>query len=433
MMDPGAESARVLGTVASRFARFLVGAAISIVISRALLPEGRGQYAVILGVGTIALSLGHLSLEQAHVFLWPEKNHRKTLIANALVLGLPLGGVSAITAGLIVVALGNDSFPIASYGLLVVGLAAVPLSTIVLYGNHFLILERRTSRVNTVATLSAVVSLAAVAVLALTERLSVSAVVWVATLTSVGQLILTVSALDVQVRAVDVKLALRVLTLGLRYHLGLAALVLLLKIDIMLLNARVSSAQVGLYSLAVTLAELTFMLTDSISQVVLPRQIDEELGSAAVFTAKVVRTNVLVGAVFTGAILIASPVVVPSLYGQSFAGAIAPLVALSPGVLALSTIRPISGFLVKLNKPLILSSVTVGATILNVVLNVVLIPPLGIVGAGIASTVSYILLAAFHIGWLIRAGAVTADQLRPRWQDVSEPLSVGLRRILHRR
>jgi O-antigen/teichoic acid export membrane protein len=200
----------------------------------------------------------------------------------------------------------------------------------------------------------------------------------------------------------------------------------------MLLNSRVSSAQVGLYSLAVALAELTFLLTDSISQVVLPRQIDEELGNAALFTARVVRTNALVGAMFIGAILIGSPVIVPGLYGQSFSGAIAPLVALSPGVLALGAIRPIIGFLVKLDKPLILSSITVGAMILNVVLNLVLIPPLGIVGAGLASAVSYMLLAAFHIAWLIRAGGITGDQLRPRWEDVSAPLALGLRRIFRR-
>jgi len=431
-MDPGAESARVLGTVASRFARFVVGAATSIVISRALLPEGRGQYAVILGVVTISLSLGHLSLEQAHVFLWNKVNHRTTLIANAFVLGLPLGGVSAIAAGLIVVSLGRDTFPIASYSLLVVGLAAVPLSTIVLYGNHFLILERRTSRVNSVSVTAAIVSLAVFGVLALAGQLSVSAVVWVATLSSLGQLILIVSALDVRVRAIDLRLASRALTLGLRYHLGLAAFILLLKVDILLLNTKVSSFQVGLYSLAVTLAELTFLLTDSVSQVVLPRQIDEELEKAAIFTARVVRTSLLVGAMFIGAILVGSPVVIPTLYGQSFAGAIAPLIALAPGVLALSTIRPVSGFLVKLDQPLILSSANIGATVLNVILNLALIPPFGILGAALASSISYMLLAAFHIGWLIHAGAVTAGQLRPRWQDVTGPLAQGLRRVFRR-
>ena len=83
----------------------------------------------------------------------------------------------------------------------------------------------------------------------------------------------------------DLPLARRTIGLGLRYHAGTAAYYLLLRADVFILNAlEPTTTAVGLYSLAVTLAELTKLLTESIVQVMMPAQVEAGHARAAAVT-----------------------------------------------------------------------------------------------------------------------------------------------------
>jgi O-antigen/teichoic acid export membrane protein len=95
-------------------------------------------------------------------------------------------------------------------------------------------------------------------------------------------------------------------------------------------------------------------------------------------------------------------------------------------VVALATMRPVGASLIRLDRPLVITSASLVAVGCNVGLNLALIPRFGIVGAGIASSVAYGLLVSFYVTWLSRAVGLSARELLPRVADVRDPLAALL-------
>jgi O-antigen/teichoic acid export membrane protein len=205
---------------------------------------------------------------------------------------------------------------------------------------------------------------------------------------------------------------------GFRYHLGMAALFLLWRIDTFLLNAQASRHEVGLYVVAVTTAEALYLVTDSVAQVSLPRQLEGTLAEAAAFTARITRLNTLVATAAGLGIVALGPVLVPLVFGGDYGGSVGPLLALVPGVVALGLIRPITPILVRLNRPLRVSLFCSLALLLNVALNFALIPVAGAVGAATASSVAYAALAVAYVRWLISATSLELSELWPTRSDI---------------
>jgi O-antigen/teichoic acid export membrane protein len=423
----GGASWKVLGTASSRLVILIVGGLTSVVISRALRPEGRGSYYVVVTVATTAMTLGHLSIEQAQTYLWARGADRRALAGNAVALGTGNGLIAAAVAWGAVQLAGQARLPVAGGWVLPVALVGVPTGIAVLYTGQLLLLADRIGRYNTGKLVSAVMQCGLLLGLVAADRLTVGAVVacWVIGLA----LPLVFYVPEVRPRAVSMPLAREALRVGARYHAGMAALFLLWRVDVFLLNAQVSKAQIGLYSLAVTLAEMTYQLTDSVALSVLPRQVELAMDESARFTARVVRTNFVLSALAIVVLVVVSPVVIPLVFGTAYRGAVRPLMLLAPGIVALTASRTIQPYLVRLNRPWLASGLTVGALVVNVVLNLVLIPDFGIKGASLASTLAYAGLGLSGIVWLVRSSVIGWADLVPRAQDFREPLATLSRRL----
>ena len=65
----------------------------------------------------------------------------------------------------------------------------------------------------------------------------------------------------------------------------------------------------------------------------------------------------------------------------------------------------------------------VGRLALNSLINLLLIPHVGIAGAAIASSLAYVALAVAFIVWLLRVSAVPPREMIPRPADVWVPLA----------
>jgi len=92
-------------------------------------------------------------------------------------------------------------------------------------------------------------------------------------------------------------------------------------------------------------------------------------------------------------------------FGQGFTASERPLEILLPGVLCFSIARVIWPVVQAGGHLRGLLAIITGALATNIVLNVLLIPRFGIVGAAIATSISYGLMAALHV-WLARRRAV---------------------------
>lgn len=429
-MSPSGRStgAKLIGTASARAGSLGLTAIATTLVMRELGPAEGGTYYVIITIATTAVAIGHLSVTHAYVYLWDRGHDRHSLGANAVGLGLLSGSIAALAAWLLVQLLGPRNVPIGDrYTLLAGALIAVPAGIVLLYLSALLALDDRIGRVNTVTSVGTLVPFGVIVALYATGSLTLGTAVVVWVLFSVLPALGLTATLGARPSHLSRSLAVEALKVGCQYHIATISLFLLLRVDIFILNAQVPRSEVGLYALAVALVELTFVFTDSLAQVILPRQVGASIKEASAYTAQVMRTSLVVSTLLIAGIVISGPILVPLLFGEDFQASVGPVYSLAPGVVAFATIRTVGGVLVRLNRPLIISGATVGAMAINIVLNILLIPHLGILGAGIASSTAYLLLALFYTVWLISVGSLAPRDFIPKLSDLTSPV-IALRR-----
>jgi len=88
-------------------------------------------------------------------------------------------------------------------------------------------------------------------------------------------------------------------------------------------------------------------------------------------------------------VALVAPVLVPAMFGSEFAAASWVLRLLLPGVLILTLGKVIAPYVCNRGRPAVATYISLGALGLTVLLNLLLIPLLGIAGSAIASSISY--------------------------------------------
>ena len=145
--------------------------------------------------------------------------------------------------------------------------------------------------------------------------------------------------------------------------------------------------------MGVSLAELTFFVPDAVSTVFFPRVAGMERESADEQVARVTRFTVLITLIATVG-LIPAAVVAVNLVLPEFTESLPAFLVLLPGIICLTVAKVLASYVGGLGIPLRVAVASGTALVVNIVANLLLIPPLGIIGAAVASTVSYSLNAA---------------------------------------
>jgi O-antigen/teichoic acid export membrane protein len=348
-----------------------------------------------------------------------DARNRRAVTANSVGLGPAAGILAATAAAVIVVELGPGIVPLPGPGLLAIALLAVPAGTTVIYVMNVVTLRSQMNAVNRSYLAGALVQCLPLITLGLSGTLSVGWVVIIWAMSMGLPLTLLLPALRGSGAVPDLLLARRTVGLGLRYHAGTAASYLLLRVDIFILNAlEPTTAAVGLYSLAVTLAELTKLLTDSIVPVMMPEQVEASAGQAAAVTAATVRMSTLFSCASIALMGLIAPALIPLAYGPAFRGAGPALIALAPGLLALGATNPVRTYLFRLSRPGPMSVMFIAVMAVNVSLNFALIPGFGIIGASLASSVAYTMLAGAQTAWFVKAAGVRPGDLIPGLAEI---------------
>jgi len=188
------------------------------------------------------------------------------------------------------------------------------------------------------------------------------------------------------------------------------------RIDQVILAYMVPIDQLGLYIVTVGLAERLRVLPESISTAFLPR-LANELSVRQPQVPRVFRCAMIVSA---GSMLLAGILAVPVilvLYGWEYSGTIIPFFLLLPGSAVLGCASVLASDLAAREKPkynMWVCYITLGT---NIVLNLLLIPLMGIAGAAVASSLSY---GVEGVLWLIfyrRESGTSFWEMIPRWQD----------------
>lgn len=416
MADRGSQ---FLGLLGARTGSLILGAFASVVVARSLAPDDRGTYYMAVTVASTATVLGHLSVEQAQTALWADRQGRASLQANSLPLGLLVGTGAGLLA-IVAVSCLRGAANLPDLWLLITACVGVPLGVGVLYGSNIALLTGRAGLSATATLLGAVVQCGALVALGLTGRLTVSSVVVIWVLSLAVPLLTLVVGGGFPVRRPDFKTARLTCAKGLKLHAGTAASYALLRSDLFLLNALNGPHAVGIYSLAVTLAEWSKLVIDTVSQTYLSRQFADSQQLAAAVTARITRTMVLLvlGSAVT-TVVVTSALVAP-VYGRAYADVAGIVALLVPGVVVLAGSRPAAAFLLRCRPARFTVVPSLLALLVNIALNVLLIPLWGAAGCAVASTLAYLCLAAVQLTLFVRVSGTPWRRLLPGASDLAD-------------
>ncbi len=388
-----AQGGRLLGLRATQYGLAFVS---GIIIARSLGPAGRALYALPLNLSGMVLVSVHLSVELAVArFVARKEATFHELSRVGVTAGLVLGSVGCAASIAIGLAVRDEVLGGASATVILLAAATIPPSILGQVTAALLLRRGVLQRYGLVQAAQGLLQLALLIAIAAGPGLTAEATLAV----NLVVISAATAALMVFLRAElgagallpsrDVALLGRVVRAGLVLHASSLALYLNLRLDLLIVGAVLDERRAGIYSLAVTLAELGAVATTTISLAALRDQTELSERDAAsytlLFTQRTLRWAVLYAAVAAAG---SYPFILLA-YGSEWTDAVVPFCLLSMAVVALSLEAPARGLLLRIGRPWTVSAAAICALAVNVAVNIALLKPLGLVGAAIASIASY--------------------------------------------
>jgi len=203
------------------------------------------------------------------------------------------------------------------------------------------------------------------------------------------------------------------------------------KLDVFVVGFFAGTASVGRYTLAVSLGQLLWLMSNSVATVLLPKiAASTDDGVSIRHTARVTRLSLWATAVCAAALALLATQAIPLFYGEAFRPSVMALLWLLPGIVLFSIANVLAAYIAGIGKPRLNLLVSGVSLIVTITLDLLLIPRLNIVGAAIASTVSYSLSALLLIIFFRReTGASLREILLPTSEDVRMLLSLARFRV----
>jgi O-antigen/teichoic acid export membrane protein len=171
------------------------------------------------------------------------------------------------------------------------------------------------------------------------------------------------------------------------------------RVDVLMLNGRVTDAAIGVYSVGVLLAERIWMIPDAMKGVMVSHIAK---GKDANETANVIRIcNTVCLVIILGIVALGKPFI-DIAFGAEYNGAYQVTLILLAGVFSMIYYKLIASYNIAMGKQIVSFVLLSVGVVCNVIANLILIPMLGIYGAGIASVISYAICSMLFIVYFCR-------------------------------
>lgn len=390
----GARLARALSWSAlSSAVVLLINVATGILLARELGPELRGALAAAMVWPVLVGGLGVLGLMEALSYHTARSEIRHgELVGSALALAMV---VSAAATGVAAVAisLALDNQGSATVHMAYIYLAYIPINIFTLVLSGYVNGRQRFDWFQVLRIVVIAGSAIGLAVLALTAQLDVRSAVLVYLGAS---LVTTALAVSMVVRLLDEGLSVTrstassLFAFGRRSFASTAAWRSNERIDQPIIAALLPPAQLGLYVVAVTLSSLAGLVGASVVYIGLPAMAALTDAHARLRLARtLVSVTLLASALLSLIIFVAAPLLLDVLFGSQFASVLLVARILVIASVVLSVNRAMECVLTGLGRPFAAAKAELLALPVTAAGLVLLLPTLGIVGAGWASLAAY--------------------------------------------
>lgn len=415
-----------IGTMAvfgTRTLGLFLAAGTTFLLAHTLGPKDLGGYYLLVLIPSSMLALVSFGLPAAITYASGRGDDLNRLRTAALALGLGLPLVVVLVLVPVGPLLGATVLAAAPISLLPIALIAVPGIFVLAFSNSIILGRQRLRRYNSLLLgQSAALFIGQVVVVGIANGGLVGALWTYVAVTSTMALLAAISVVRLAPFQVhwDASVARGLLSFGVRLQPASLAGFFSYRADVFLISFFLRDpAALGVYSLAVSIAELCFYIPDAVSTVLFPRVAASDRASAATYVPIVARVTLLLTAVAAAALAIGVAVVFPIVL-PAFSASLAPAVILLPGIVGLSASKVLSGYLSGIGRPGPISAIATASLLVNLIANLLLIPMIGINGAAAASLVSYALNGvAMVIISSRQAGAPIRDMVIVRTTDLA--------------
>jgi O-antigen/teichoic acid export membrane protein len=393
---------RLGGDIAQTVLRYVValvlGLGLTILLARILGPDGNGKYSVAVLLPSILSTLLNLGIGPANVFF---VGRHEVSVAEAYRSNLRLWGglglLGVLVGGGVIHFRAEAWFPGLDPLLLWLVLPAFPLSLLQGFCASLLQGKQDFGRYNLTLLATPAATLALVAVLVWGLDLGVVGALSAYLGGNLYGLGYTRYVLQPYLRKKPVdgtqEYDRQSVSYGWKAHLGNIMAFFNYRADLFLVNFFLVPAAAGIYVIAIQIAERLWILSRSVSTVLLPRlsELHEEEDLRKRLTPRVARW---VGVLSLIAALVLAPIaswLIELVFGAEYQNAAGALRWLLPGVVVGAIGRVLANDIAARGRPELNMYTSAGVLVVNVGANVLLIPPLGIDGAAIATSISYLL------------------------------------------
>jgi O-antigen/teichoic acid export membrane protein len=431
----------IAGIFGTRAAWSFLGLLAGVILARKLGPHDRGILSLVLLLPETAVTFVKLGITQANVyFINREKRTSVEVASNSTALALVLG--TTVAGGMWLFR--DDLFSSVLRGVptwaLVLALVRVPL--ILLDGYLYGVLQAvgRFDIYNNRLLVTEVLRLVLIAgcLLLLDMGLFAAVIIHTAiTVFNISWLVLSMRRTIPFTWSVDPKLLRQQLVFGLKSYVQTVTQHGLLRADIYMISYFLNPAQTAFYSLALRFTELILEIPQAVGLVLYPRLALAGKEEIHLLTAQACRRTLLVTGICAVGMAIVGPYVIVLWYGEAYASAGAPLGWAAIGVVAMSVFSILTRDFTSRNLQRVNIAAGLPALLLNVGLNVFMIPAFGIVGAAMATAIAYCAACAILLVFYLPEAKLSLSDvliakpadLRYLWNALQQAAQQGRRRL----
>lgn len=370
-----------------------------VVLVRSLGPAGYGLYTSVMVVPMLVVSFFQMGIRATTVHLIGSGKFDDHSIVSAVLSILLLTSCAGILFSGLAYFFVNTS----GYTLLLMGMALIiiPMRLAAVYAGGVFLGKEEIPSSNMMNWLSGLLMLIFAVIFVLIMKMGLNGAMFSLVFSNA---IVAIVAVVKLVKRYKVVISLmnplirKLLQTGVVYAMSFLIIQLNYRIDVLLLKALSTPAEVGIYSLGVSVAELLWQVPLAISIVVMSRSANStDQAGMNQSTARLLRVSLIFGLVISAFIVLLAPWVVPLVFGEKFHDSILIMQTILPGILMVIFFRILSGQLSGMGRPDAALKSFLPALMLNILLNYLWVPSYGANGAVMATNISYTLGSIIYL------------------------------------
>ncbi len=388
-------------TFAFQVAGFLMATISGILVARWLGPTDRGLLAVINLYPSLFFTISHLTVGLAILHHIGKKRYKtENFAGNALFLSGVLGFIGLVIFIISLILLKEIVYKNINSIYLFIAMLSLPFYFVLYYFSSILQGTFNITWYNIAQHFPKMAGLAIAVILIFVGRLRVPELVVSGVLLNILISLLVIYPvwrLTKERWSINFILIKELLRDGLKIHIGGIATLLATRSNILIINYYLDTTQVGYFYVALVMAELLWFVSIAVETSLYPKTSSQTLEEASYLTMRACRQVLLL--TFTGGILMAifGKYLILLYGGKAFLPATLPLLILLPGSILYTFAKVLSALWVRKGWFIQLTYMASAMAAINIILNLILVPKYGMIGAAYATTISHSLTGLLGI------------------------------------